>query len=303
MKQLSSVAEIVRESAGFARRGWDCGFELAIDPELWHAEVDEGQVSHAIHNIVLNAGQALQGNGTISVSAENRLLIGESNPDLSPGKYVCITIGDDGPGIEQKDLEKIYDPYFSTKTEGSGLGLTTAYSVVKQHRGSIRVDSVVDEGTTFTIFLPATDQLPLDLAFEDEPKKKRQQSSGTILLMDDEPMNRIVVLRMLERIGYSATAVADGAAAIEEYRAAIASGEPYRAIILDLTVPNGLGGIETIKKLKSIDPNVIAIVSSGYSTDPAMAQYEEYGFSARAEKPYRIDELRNVLSSVLTPSD
>lgn len=198
---------------------------------------------------------------------------------------------------------RIFDPYFSTKKDGSGLGLTTAYSIVKQHRGTITAQSVPNEGTTFTMCLLATDQLLLEFLSNPDTEKDESKKAGRILFMDDEEMNRLVVSRMLRHSGFRIEVASDGVEAVHAYELAKRTDDPFDAVILDLTVPNGVGGLETIKRLMHIEPRVVAIVTSGYSTDPVMARYRDFGFSGRVEKPFKMHELENVLQTVLSGSD
>ena len=297
VKRMAPLADIVRDSVMFALRGSKHAVEIDIDRDVWPAEVDEGQIAQVVHNITMNAYQALDDSGHISVRVRNRLIGPGDDLPLESGKYIEISIADDGPGIRDDDLPRIFDPYFTTKQGGSGLGLATAFSIVRNHNGHISVHTQFGNGAAFSVFLPASDQMPLDLEFDDD--MPAIPAGRNILLMDDDPSNRKVMRRMLEKLGFEVTTVSDGVLAFEAYRRSIAEGRTYDAVILDLTVPGGMGGVETLAGLKEIDPLVKAVVSSGYATDPVMANYRDYGFCGRAAKPYRLDELERILGRVL----
>ena len=298
VKTLASIAKAITDSASFALRGSKvkCSFDLPHD--LWLAEIDVGQVSQVISNIVINADESMPQGGTISIGAKNVVLGELSALPLPKGRYVEITIADPGIGIPEVLLPKIFDPYFTTKQRGSGLGLATCYSIVKKHRGHITVQSKVGVGTTFHIYLPASEK-----PIQDRPAEARREASGArggrILVMDDEEMIRKMVVRLLTAAGYEVEAVSDGAAALERYAKAAGSGRPFDAVILDLTVPGGMGGKEALKRLLEIDPDVKAVVSSGYSTDPIMSDFREYGFCAVMAKPYSVEALGTTLEQVL----
>jgi len=215
---------------------------------------------------------------------------------IKEGKYVKIEIEDEGIGIPKEHLSKIFDPYFTTKQKGSGLGLATSHSIIKRHDGYIAVESELGVGTTFYIYLPASSkQIFSTKEFEERPVLGK----GRILVIDDEEAVRNVAGSMLKHIGYEVEFAKDGVEALELYQKAEASGQPYDAVIVDLTIPGGMGGEQVIKKLLEIDPNVKAIVSSGYSTDAIMSNFKQYGFSGVVTKPYRIAELGETLSKVI----
>ncbi|MBM4289720.1 MAG: response regulator, partial [Deltaproteobacteria bacterium] len=220
----------------------------------------------------------------------------ESKFAFTPGKYVTISVQDEGIGIPGDHLAKIFDPYFTTKPKGSGLGLATVYSIIKNHHGHIAVESNLGAGSTFTVFLPARDQ---KVAPQPQAEGELVSGKGKILVMDDEPMVRRVVEKMLLTLGYEAEFAEDGTKALELYTEAQARGEPFALVILDLTVPGGMGGKEAIAELLQIDPQVRAIVSSGYSDDPIMAHFEQYGFIDVIAKPYGIPDIDKVLKRTL----
>lgn len=296
VKKTTSITGLVKEWAGFALSGSNVRCEYSIPDHLWPVEVDESQFSRVVQNLTINAQQAMPNGGVITVKAENVVMDGHGTLPLLPGKYVRLEISDSGVGIPQDNLSKIFDPYFTTKPHGNGLGLATAYSIIKRHGGHIDVESTVAVGTILTVYLPAAvaqvaarrqivDALPLN--------KLR------VLVMDDEEIIREVAREMLADLGCEADLARDGAEAIELFKQARDAGRPFDVLIMDLTVPGGMGGDEAIKSLLRIDPDVTAVVSSGYSTDPVMAEYLRYGFRGVIAKPYKIDELAQTLHAVL----
>jgi CheY-like chemotaxis protein len=214
---------------------------------------------------------------------------------LPAGRYVVLQFADTGCGIAPENLARIFEPYFSTKTQGSGLGLATVYSVVTKHHGHVEVKSTVGTGTTFTVWLPAVAEATTPAPVE----PPTAPAAARVLLMDDEPSIRALARTVLKRAGCDVTAVAEGAAAVNEYSAALAAGRPFQVVILDLTVPGGMGGAETMRRLQAMDPGVCAIVSSGYSSDPVMANYQEHGFRARVPKPYQASDLVQAVKRLL----
>ena len=300
VKRITSVADILQESAGFALRGGNvtCVFQVAAD--LWLANVDEGQISQVINNIIINAEHAMPNGGAITVSGENVTLPLPSGPALPAGEYLRIAIRDSGIGIRSEHLAKIFDPYFTTKQQGSGLGLATSYSIIQKHGGHIAVETREGVGTTFTLYLPAVRAAQVQRT---EEAARMLKASGRILIMDDEEDVRRTAGSVLERIGYSVAYAEDGSRAIELYRQAREQGAPFDAVIMDLTVPGGMGGQETIKRLREFDPSIKAVVSSGYSNDPVMANHREYGFAGMVSKPYRMHQLGEVVRQVLSQAD
>jgi CheY-like chemotaxis protein len=276
--------------------GSDVRCEFHISEDLWKVEVDEGQISQAIANLLINADQAMQGGGVIRVSAENvNLRLGDGLP-LKEGRYVKVTIEDEGIGIPQEHLPKIFDPYFTTKHSGSGLGLAASYSIIKSHDGYIRVESQLGGGTKFYIYLPASRK---EITPSTDTKEKPIEGKGRILVMDDEDMIRTVLGDLLTQIGYEVEFARDGKEAIDLYKRAGESSRPYDVVIMDLTIPGGMGGKEAIKRLLEIDQGIKAIVSSGYSNNPVMSKYKEYGFRGVVSKPYSIEDLAETLHKVL----
>jgi CheY-like chemotaxis protein len=235
--------------------------------------------------------------GIVAISGENTALESASHLHLSPGDYVRLTVQDQGGGIHEAHLQRIFDPYFTTKRKGSGLGLTIVYSIIEKHGGRITVDSEPGMGTTFRIYLPASPGGTLDPA---GPEEALTRGSGRILVMDDERFIRTLAAEMLGKIGYEAELARDGDEAVQLYGHEIASGRHFDAVILDLTIPGGMGGRETMTRLSEIDKGVRAIVSSGYSNDPVMASFRDYGFKAAVKKPYLIKDLSDALTAALS---
>jgi len=267
-------------------------FDIAED--LWAADVDVDQVCRVVANLAINADEAMLGGGTVQVRARNVELSASSSVPLGRGRYVCLSIEDGGRGIPEESLHKIFDPFFSTKEGGNGLGLATSHSIVKNHEGHIEVNSRLDQGTTFLIYLPT--------ASEPEPDDRADRPSvgeGRVLVMDDDEMVRGILAEALPLIGYDVVFATNGEEALDAYRSALDAAEPFDAVIMDLQILGGMGGKEAIARLRSIDPDVCAIVSSGYSDDPVMAEFVEHGFCAVLRKPYKITDLGEVLWAAL----
>ncbi|UCF05170.1 MAG: PAS domain S-box protein [bacterium] len=298
IKAIASLGELIHESASFALRGSNVSCEYMLPNTLWNSNIDKAQVSQVIHNLVINAVQAMPGGGTIFVAAEN-ITIGNKNIiNLEPGNYIKVSVRDKGIGIAPEYIEHVFDPYFTTKKRGSGLGLAVSYSIIKKHHGHITLESELNKGTTFYIYLPATHEEITVTPFEHHEEFIKHQ--GRILLMDDEEIVRKVAKRIIEEIGFTVVTASDGAETIELFSASKEKGNHFDAIIMDLTIPGGMGGLETIRKLREIDREVRVIVSSGYSNDPVLANYAEYGFNGYIPKPYKLGEMRSALSKVLS---
>lgn len=297
MKKKISLKSILGNSARFALSGSRADYRITIDDNLWAVEADEGQIGQVIQNIVLNADQAMPEGGTITITARNVLSSDERMFSLPrQGKYVEIAVRDSGIGIPEKYLQKIFDPYFTTKEKGSGLGLATSYSIIKNHGGAIDVNSELGKGTVFHVYLPAVEMV----REIEEPKPASPfMRTGKILVMDDEEIVRMVAGQFLKSLNHEVDFADNGEAALMKYMEAKASGRPFDIVILDLTIRGGTGGSETIRKLREADPEVKAVVSSGYSDDVMVADYRKYGFVARLTKPYKIEELRDTLNALL----
>ncbi len=304
VKKTISIPELINNSANLALSGSNTRCEVHMPKDLMPVEADSNQIIQVISNLIINANHAMPKGGTIKVSAENTNVEATSSLPLKEGKYVRISIEDQGMGISQEHLQKIFDPFFTTKQKGSGLGLATAYSIIKKHNGHISVESTMEVGTTFHIYLPASgkkavEKPVLSKVKEKDMKKMPTIGQGKVLLMDDEDVIRDVISEHLKRLGYEAETAEDGSAAIELYKRAMESGKPFDAVIMDLTIPGTIGGEEVIKKLLKIDHKVKAIVSSGYADNPIMSNFRKYGFSGVIAKPYEIHELNEVLQEVI----
>lgn len=292
IKKLSSIRDLLVDTSEFVLSGSGIRSEFSISDDLWGAEIDEGQISQVIHNLVLNAREAMPEGGVVAINACNRTVKSGEIPHIDGGNYIQLRISDTGCGIPKRDLHKIFDPFYTTKEKGNGLGLSVTYSIIKRHNGCITTDSSLRKGTVFTVLLPAAKESP--------PRSERTIAfpilkSGRILVMDDEEMVLHVASRIIDRLGFSVTTARDGNEAIELYTKGMAEGTPFDLVIMDLTVPGGMGGRDAIKLLRQIDPSVRAIVSSGYSNDPVMASFRDYGFLSVVAKPYSIEDLSDAI--------
>ncbi len=296
IKHAANISDLVRESARFALRGSNVQCKLDFEDGLRPADIDEGQITQVLHNLIINADQAMPDGGIIFIGGTNESLSADNRYTVNPGEYIKLSIRDQGVGIQPEYLKRVFDPYFTTKQKGSGLGLAVAYSIIAKHDGHLTVESKAGEGTTFTILLPVS-QSPRMASTEEN--NGLLLGSGRILVMDDEKFIRDLAAVMLKNLGYHVTLAESGETALEIYRNALKSGKVFDAVVLDLTVPGGMGGKETVQKLISLDPNITAIVSSGYSSDPVMADYSKYGFCAAVKKPYQIEDMSRVLHEVV----
>jgi PAS domain S-box-containing protein len=287
---------LVRESATFALRGRAGACDVRIAAGLWGIEADEGQISQVVNNLVINANQAMAGAGTVVVEAVNREIGADTSLPVGEGPYITITVSDQGEGIPPENIPRIFDPYFTTKQEGSGLGLAICYSIVKNHGGTITVASEPGKGSTFTVYLPARGQAAAE---RDADAAEPLKGKGRILVMDDQEMIRNIAEAIIEGLGFDVVCVADGRSAIKAFQQAASEGKPFEVLILDLTVPGGMGGQEALRELLLFDPGVKAIVSSGYHNDPIMANFREHGFRDVITKPYNQVELSRVIARVL----
>ena len=297
VKKPCSISGIVRDCCEFSLSGSKAEFLFSSSTGLWPAMVDEGQISQVINNLALNAIQAMPSGGRVSVECRNLDAGMENGLPLGPGKYVEISIKDNGTGIPKKDIKMIFDPFFTTKEHGNGLGLATSYSIIKKHGGHITVGSSQGKGATFNIYLPACQSaLP---GPEIEEKNETRCGTARILVMDDDDMIRDICCEALSGMGYEVVCVKNGIEAVELYDMQLKAGRKFDLVIMDLTVPGGMGGKEALKKIMEFDPFVQAIVSSGYSNDPVMSDFKEYGFSGVIAKPFKIRELYSILNQVL----
>lgn len=298
VKRTSSISDLLRDSASFSSAGSNARCEFVISPNLWQVDMDAGQMSQVINNLVINARQAMPNGGVINIEANNIIFESDNTKygvPLKKGNYIKIAIRDQGIGIAPENLQKIFDPYFTTKKSGSGLGLATSYSIIKNHEGAITAESTIGSGTTFFIILPASKNvMPVQKVQESRPAP----AHGKILIMDDEEIIVEMSEAMLTELGYQVATARDGKEAVELYIKHKNMGSPFDVVIMDLTIPGGMGGEETIKKMREFDPLVKAIVSSGYSNDPIMANFKKFGFANILTKPYQIRELARIIDSI-----
>jgi PAS domain S-box-containing protein len=296
VKKTVSIRRLLDDTVDFALSGSNVRSVCSVPEDLWNVSADEGQIGQVVQNLVINADQAMPGGGEINVSAENVLVEGEELLPLKRGRYAKISVTDQGIGISKKHLNRVFDPFFTTKQKGSGLGLTTCFTIVQNHGGHIRVHSEVDVGTRVDVFLPASeDRVQAGAMAAARPARGEER----ILLIDDEEMIRTSAGEMLKRFGYEVTIAEDGEEGIRQYREAFQQGLPFHAVILDLTIRGGKGGTETLEEMMRIDPEARVIVSSGYSDDPVMSNYEAYGFRDVITKPYKLEEVSDTLRKVI----
>jgi len=296
VKKLASVGELIRESATFVLHGSNVLATFVLPDDLWSVEVDKGQFNQVIQNIVLNAKQAMPQGGLLTIEAKNLIIDRREALPLEKGQYIRISFADTGEGIPEELLSKIFDPYFTTKESGNGLGLATVFSIIERHDGYITVDSSVGKGTIFYLYIPAAGFSP------PEPSQAEvllYTHSGRILLMDDEESLRAVLGRILKNIGYEVELVCNGEEALRRYQEARNQKADFDVVILDLTIRGGMGGKDTLQTLLKLDPQVKAVAFSGYSNDPVMARYQEYGFKGVLVKPFKYDELCALLKSLI----
>ena len=303
VRKPTRLTEVIQDSVRSALSGSRvrCDFSLAED--LWLADVDAGQISQVIRNVVQNAREAMPQGGEVSVRAENVVLGSRENPSLPPGDYVRVSIADRGGGIAQEVLPNIFDPYFSTKQRGEqkgmGLGLTICHTVVQKHGGAIAVESVAGGGATCHIHLPVSRPVPVEAKASVPENLPRH---GRILVMDDEESVRKVVGALLKWAGYEVELVEDGQRTVEVYGSAKSQGRPFDAALLDLTVRGGMGGLEALQALFKIDPDVKAVVMSGYADNPAVLEPERHGFKGVLAKPFDIADLQKALAQAMESS-
>jgi two-component system, cell cycle sensor histidine kinase and response regulator CckA len=300
VKETASIDELIRETTGLSLHGANTKPEYHFAEDLSSVDIDTGQIGQVIQNLVLNADQAMPNGGALNISAENIEVTDEDSLPLEPGNYVEISVEDQGIGISKDLLNQLFDPYFSTKETGHGLGLSICYSIIQRHNGHIAVSSRQNVGTTFVFYLPASKKQAVNVV---EQKRELPVGVGRILLMDDEETIHQTVGAMLKLLGYDVKSVFDGDEALQMYTAVLESREPFDIVIMDLTIPGGMGGKETVGKLLEIDPQAHVLVSSGYSHDPVMANYAEYGFVGKITKPVAIEELADTVKKALTDGE
>jgi PAS domain S-box-containing protein len=295
VKKSASIAELIRETAGFALSGSKVRCEFDIGPDLRPVEIDGGQISQVLHNLIINADQSMPLGGTLKISCDEVTLAEGEVPALKAGGYLRITVSDNGVGIPEEHLPRVFDPFFTTKEKGRGLGLASAYSIIRNHEGNLSVSSAPGAGTTFTIHLPASG------GAETTPDKESavRMGSGRVLVVDDEEAVLEVGAEILAYLGYEPVCARNGSEALELYRSGKEEGNPFVAVIADLTIPGEMGGKEMVGFLREFDPDAKVIVSSGYSNDPIMSEYRGHGFCGVISKPYLVEEVSKTLFAVL----
>ena len=310
VKKTASVTELIMESVNFTLRGSNVKCRYLIADGLQPVEGDKGQISQVLNNLVINAAQAMPEGGTITLRADNFLLEKDSvYPLLKRGRYVILEVEDQGVGIPEKNLSKVFDPYFSTKPigvkKGTGLGLAICHSIVKKHGGAITIDSVEGKGTRVMVYLPASKSVDTGAMEEKAPampeSSHTKSASRKVLVVDDDEMIRRVGGKMLSSLGFEVDFAQDGNAACVLYEKARGQGNPFDLVIMNLTIPGAMGGVDAAKKLLEVDPGARVLVCSGYSNDPVMAEYWKYGFQGAVGKPYTLKELKNAIELAMHP--
>ena len=291
IKEPTELGPLLEEFVALTLRGTNIEPTVNISNQLSTISADPGQIGQVIANLVLNSAQAMPDGGELVIDVENREIGHFDKPPLTPGTYAVLSVRDTGPGIEPEHLPRVFDPYYTTKPTGTGLGLATSYSIVKNHDGHIEIESTPGAGTRCIVYLPVADTSHAD--------SRAERPAGKILVMDDDESVQTIIALLLEKLGYAVQIADDGQRALDLYEAAMKDVSRFDAVLLDITVPGGMGGLETLKRLTQIDPTVVGIVSSGYSEDPVMSQYKEFGFTECLAKPYRLDDLKLTLESAL----
>jgi PAS domain S-box-containing protein len=295
VKKTTSLRELIKEITWFALSGSNVRAYFSIAENLWNVDVDEEQIVQVINNLALNAVQAMPDGGVLSVFAENVSLEEGNTFALAPGNYIKITIKDTGHGIAPEDLPRIFDPFFTTRQSASGMGSTTAWSIVKRHGGHIAVQSAAGNGSVFDIYLPSSESARISLP---DSSKKTAPSKLKILVMDDDKMVCDIAEHILSHLGHTAAFAADGEEAVRIYSQAEKSGDPFDLVILDLTIPGGMGGKQAVSKLRKLNPQVKTLVASGYSNDPVLSEFSQYGFDGVVTKPFNVESLRQSVEMV-----
>jgi PAS domain S-box-containing protein len=296
IRTVTALVPLLQETVAFALRGSNCSVNFNVDKNLWQCNIDKNQICQVIENITINAYQAMPSGGAIEVSAVNITLNDSSHPVLPSGQYVKVSIKDSGTGIAKNVMLHIFDPFYTTKTKGYGLGLATSYSIINRHEGIIDVDSEPGRGSTFHIYLPAS----IDAAVVSSPKSKRHKGSGVFIIVDDEEVVRNTTSSMLELMGYSTVCINEGRAALDFYERERNAGHKFSAMIVDLTIPGGMGGKEIINEIRKFDSSVPVFAMSGYADDAVMTNPSQYGFTASIAKPFMIGQLSAMLNCVLS---
>ncbi|WP_051434350.1 cache domain-containing protein [Desulfonatronum lacustre] len=300
VREILPLGELARESAEFALRGTSAKCVFQLPDDLWSVHADPDQISRVIHNLALNAHHAMPQGGLVTLTGANIDAPKLPEAILDSGPFTRLSVTDQGHGISPEHLTRIFDPYFTTKTHGSGLGLASSYSIIKRHGGVITVESVPGQGTTFHVYLPAVPTAsPTPRQAE---KDESVPEKGRVLMMDDDVMVLDISVDLMEHLGHAAVPVQNGEEAVARYKQAMADGLPFDVVIMDLTIPGGMGGKEAVREILKLDPAAKVVASSGYSSDPVMANFQEFGFVGSIAKPYTIQQIRRLLNKLLVPS-
>lgn len=301
IKKVITLAPVIEEAVSFALRGATVKCSMTVESGLWLVDADAGQMSQMLNNLLINAHQAMPDGGTIRIDAANVELGPSDVPTLESGKYVRIEVRDEGTGIPPENLARIFDPFFTTKKTGTGLGLASVFSIVRNHGGAVSADSTLGAGTLITVYLPSASGVAEHSASSTE---EIRPGTGRVLILDDDPGVGAVICEMLSTLGYEPVLTEDGRDTVAVYQSALEAGIAFDAVIMDLTIPGGVGGKEAMQELKTLHPDIKAVVSSGYSNDPVIANYREFGFSGVVAKPYRIEDISAVMREILPlPAD
>jgi two-component system, cell cycle sensor histidine kinase and response regulator CckA len=299
LRRTQPMDELVRKAVTFSTSGSNCEVSFSAPPEAWLCDVDGNQMGQVIDNLAINAKQAMPRGGRLEVRVEN--VTSATMPEHLPARdHVHIVVRDSGEGIPKEHLQRIFDPFFTTKPQGSGLGLATAFSIVRKHDGQIEVESEPGLGSTFHVWLPRARKR---MEPADAEAAGNQPGRGRILILDDEDCLLKIAASVLRRSGYETSLSTNGEQAVELAELAVASGTPFRAAILDLTIPGGPGGREIVHRLKVLDPKIKVLASSGYAGDEAMAHPRDLGFDGGLPKPYTASELRQAVAHVLSEEE
>ena len=300
VKENICLGDLIKDVSLFDLSGSNVKLVFEQSKDLWIAKVDKGQMQQVFSNLTLNAKQAMPNGGILFISLQNIDIPEKTIPTLVKGKYIKAIIRDEGTGIDVRHLKRIFEPFFTTKVTGKGLGMATVYSIIDKHGGHISVKSTVGKGTTFTLYLPAVkSQQILKTKLLDVADNSKKPQTAKILVMDDEVVICNLIIDMLKNYGFSVSTATDGKQAVNMYKRSVESGAPFDVVIMDLTIPGGIGGKEAVKELLKINPKVKCIVSSGYANDPVMTNFSGYGFKGIASKPYTPTKLMEVINQVL----
>lgn len=297
VRKPTLTADLIKTNSQLALSGTKSICKPNISDDLWNIYADAGQIGQVLTNLLINADQATPNGGVIKVNCENVIVGNDHELPLQSGNYVKVSIMDQGTGIKEENIDRVFDPYFTTKGSGSGLGLASAYSIIKKHEGYIGVESTSESGTLFVFFIPAASSSVTTIK-EGEPSIIK--GKGRILVMDDNEIVLDAVGTMLEYLGYNVDFAEDGEKALFSYEKAMQSGSPFDLVLMDLIVPCGMGGEEATQKLLTIDPNAKVVASSGYSNDPLLAHYKRYGFCGILKKPYHLKDLSQLINQVFS---